>query len=72
MHLSQMVTKFKQICHNGTKTVIDLLFVSEPQLVRSYCIIPALSNSNHLGLHVDFNLKAASRAPKVCIFFKGS
>ena len=43
--LSQMVTEFTHVHHNSTKSIIDLLFVSDPQLVRSCFTIPALSKS---------------------------
>ena len=60
--LSQVVTEFTHHHHNGTKSIIDLLFVSDPQLVRSCFTIPALSNSDHHGLKVELNLKTI---PKV-------
>ena len=62
--LSQMVTQFTHVHHNGTKSIIDLLFVSDPQLVRSCFTIPPLSNSDHCGLNIELNLKTIPKASK--------
>ena len=54
-----MVTDHTHTHHNGTKSMIDLVFVSDPQLiVRSCIIIPPLSNSDHLGLQVNLSLES--------------
>ena len=55
--LSQMVTEFTHTHHNGTKSIIDLLFVNDLHLVRSCCTIPPLSNSDHHGLQIELRLK---------------
>ena len=57
-NLSQMVTEHTHVHHNGTKSTIDLLFVSDPHLVRSCLTIPPISNSDHLGLQINLSLKA--------------
>ena len=62
--LSQMVTEFTHVHHNGTESTIDLLFVSDPHLVRSCFTIPALANSDHYGLKIELNLKAIPKIPK--------
>lgn len=62
--LSQMVTEFTHVHHNGTKSIIDLLLVSDPQLVRSCLTIPALFNSDHYGLKIELNLKTIPIATK--------
>ena len=59
-----MVTEFTHIHHNGTKSIIDLLFVNDPYLVRSCCTIPPLSNSDHHGLQIELRLKSTLKAPK--------
>ena len=56
-NLSQMVTEHTHTHHNGTRSTIDLVFVSDPRLVRSCTTIPPLSNSDHLGLQVNLSLK---------------
>ena len=62
--LSQMVTEFTHVHHNGTKSIIDLLFVSDPQLVKSCFTIPPLSNSDYCGLNIELNLKTIPKASK--------
>ena len=52
---------------NGTNTIIDLLFVSDPQLVRSCGTIPA---SDHYGLKFELNLKAIPKASKKRIIWR--
>ena len=61
--LTQMVTEFTHIHHNGHRSTIDLVLVSDPQLVRSCCTIPALCNSDHHGLQVELNLKSVHKPP---------
>ena len=51
--LSQMVTEFTHVHHNGTESTIDLLFVSDPHLVRNCFTIPALANSDNYGLKIE-------------------
>ena len=58
-----MVTEFTHIHHNGHRSTIDLVLVSDPQLVRSCCTIPALCNSDHHGLQVELNLKSVHKPP---------
>ena len=55
-----MVTEITHIHHNSR---IDLVLVSDPQLVRSCCTIPALCNSDHHELQVELNLKSVYKAP---------
>ena len=63
-NLSQMVTEHTHVHHNGTKSTIDLLFVSDPHLVRSCLTIPPISNSDYLGLQINLSLKAPIQVPK--------
>ena len=52
--LSQMVIQHTHIYHNGSRSTIDLLFVSNPNLVKDCYTIPPLSNSDHLGLQINY------------------
>ena len=56
--LSQMVHNYTHTHHNGTVSIIiiDLLFVCST--------IPALLNSDHLGLMVNLSFKSTRRNPK--------
>ena len=58
--LSQMVTHYTHVHHNGATSTINLLFTSNPQLIGNCSTIPALSNSDHLGLFIHLNLKSAA------------
>ena len=59
-----MVSEHTHIHHNGTRSMIDLVFVSDPHLVRSCSTVPPLSNSDHLGLQVDLSLRSTIITPK--------
>ena len=62
--LSQMVHDYTHIHHNGTRSIIDLLFVSNQSLIDTCSTIPALSNSDHLGLMANLSFKSTCRNPK--------
>lgn len=63
-NLSQMVTEYTHTHHNGTRSMIDLVFVSDPQLVRCCTIIPPIQNSDHSGLKINLSLRSTSAATK--------
>ena len=56
-----MVTEPTHVHHNGSKTFIDLVFVSNPVLTNSCHIIPPLSNSDHNGVLVQCSWKPTAR-----------
>ena len=62
--LSQMVHDCTHIHHNGTRNIIDLIFVSNQSLIDTCSTIRALSNSDHSGLMVNFSFKSTHRNPK--------
>ena len=52
------------LCNGNLNSLIDLVFVSNP-LSLSYCkVIPPLSNSDHLGIKLELQLKGPSRGVK--------
>ena len=63
-NLSQMVTEYTHTHHNGSKSMIDLVFVSDPQLVRNCTTMPPISNSDHLGLQINLSLRSATTTAK--------
>ena len=58
--LSQMVSGHTHVHHSGTSSTIDLLFTSNPSLINDCITIPALSNSDHLGLLARLCLKSVN------------
>ena len=50
--LSQVVMEPTHLIPNGQSSLIDLVFMSSPQVLTECCMIPQLDNSDHLGLHV--------------------
>ena len=50
--LQQVVTEPTHVHHNGTSSLIDLVFVSNLALFRSCHVIPSLGNSDHNGVIV--------------------
>ena len=63
LSLVQMVNNYTHVHHNSTATTIDLLFVSNPQLVHDCSTIPPLANADHFGLLVSLSLQT-SYTPK--------
>ena len=57
--LSQVVSDYTHVHHNGTSSTIDLLFISNPRLIRNCLTIPALANSDHLGVLARLQLKSS-------------
>ena len=51
--LQQMVTEPTHVHHNGSVSLIDLVFVSNTVLTNSCHVIPPLSNSDHSGILVQ-------------------
>ena len=70
--LTQMVRDYTHVHHNGTTSTIDLLFVSNQHLIDYCSTIPALSNSDHLGLTVNLSFKSTHKSTKVRVVWKYS
>ena len=68
--LSQMVTQHTHIHHNGSRSTIDLLFVSNPNLVKDCCTIPPLANSDHLRLQIQLCQKSPKSVFKRCTVWR--
>ena len=59
-NLSQMATEHTHTHYNGTKSMIDLVFVSDPQLISSCTTIPPLrSTTTTAKRHVVWRYKHA-------------
>ena len=52
LSLTQVVTEPTHIGPNGQSSLIDLVFMSSPQVLTECSVIPQLANSDHLGLQV--------------------
>ena len=65
--LTQMVDDHTHIHHNGTGSIIDLWFVSDHNLIDSCSTIPALANSDHLGLMVSLSFKSTRKIQKTVL-----
>ena len=55
--LHQSVTGPTHVHHDGSKSMIDLVFVSEPSLLSTCDTIPTLSNSDHRGILMELSQK---------------
>ena len=55
--LLQMVSDYTHTHHNGCRSTIHLLFTSNSQIISDCSTVPALSNSDHLGLLICLCLK---------------
>ena len=49
----QLVTEHTHVHHNGSTSLIDLVFVSNPVLTNFCHVISPLSNADHNGIHVQ-------------------
>ena len=49
MSLSHIPTGPTHLCHNGSTSTIDLVFVPDNSMVNAYDRVPPLSNSDILG-----------------------
>lgn len=59
--LQQMVIEPTHVHHNGSVSLIDLVFVSSPVLTNSCHVIPPLSNSDHNGILVQCSWRPTAR-----------
>ena len=59
--LHQVVREPTHAHHNGSTSLIDLVFVTNPLLTNSCHVIPPLSNSDHHGVSVQFCWKSSHR-----------
>ena len=48
--LTQIVSECTHVHHNGSTSIIDLVFLSNPSSLHSCVTVPPLSNSDHNGL----------------------
>ena len=55
--LSQSVTGPTHVHHDGSKSTIDLVFVSEPSLLNTCDTIPPISYSDHRGILMELSQK---------------
>ena len=59
--LQQIVTEPTHVHHNGSVSLIDLIFVSNNVLSNFCHVIPPLANSDHKGVHMQCNWRLTSR-----------
>ena len=57
--LKQVVTGPTHVHHNGTRSTIDLVFMSEPSFLNQCDTIPPLSNSDHWEILMNLSKKPA-------------
>ena len=57
--LNQVVSEPTHEHHDGSRSTIDLVFVSEPSLLNQCDTISPLSNSDHWGILMDLSKKPA-------------
>ena len=60
--LNQVVSGPTHEHHDGSRSIIDLVFMSEPSLLNQCDTIPPLSNSDHWGILMDLSKKPAKAA----------
>lgn len=58
LSLTQVIQDATHISTNGKESLIDLAFVSQPQQVNHYEVIPPISNSDHNGFTLNWNWKS--------------
>ena len=51
--LTQIVKEPTHVHHDGSTSLIDLVFVSNPVLSSSCYVVPPLSNADHKGIYVQ-------------------
>ena len=62
--LNQVMTGHTHESPSGTcKSLIDLVFMSNPSVLESCNIIPPLANSDHLGIHLNLKWKRTGSSP---------
>ena len=59
--LQQVVKEPNHVYHNGTTSLVDLVFISNPLLTNSCHVVPPLSNSDHYGVSVQCCWKPTHR-----------
>ena len=59
--LHQLVNEPTHTHHSGSTSIIDLVFVSTPELVTHCIVIPSLCNSDHKGVEIDCSWKSTAR-----------
>ena len=58
--LQQIVTELTHVYHNGSVSLIDLIFISNNVLSNFCHVIPPLANSDHKGVHMQCNWRLTS------------
>ena len=59
--LSQVTSGCTHVSPSGYTSLIDLVLVSSPHHVRDCFIIPPFANTDHMGLHIDLDLKPSAQ-----------
>ena len=61
--LKQVMTGHTHESPSGSKSLIDLVFMSNPSVLESCNIIPPLANSDHLGIYLKLKWKRTGSSP---------
>ena len=62
--LKQVVSSFTHICPNANTSLIDLVMLSDPLLLKSCVTVPPLASSDHLGVSLVVEWKVICRSFK--------
>ncbi len=62
--LHQVVTSPTHFSQAGSPSIIDLSFLSQSHHLKSCTIIPPLSNSDHMGISIEYLLPTCIKRPK--------
>lgn len=60
--LTQVVSSFTRVHHNGTKSLIDLAFLSDVSKLSSCETISSLGSSDHRGISLSLNMRPKHRS----------
>ena len=59
--LTQIVKEPTHVHHDGSTSLIDLVFVSNPVLSNSCHVVPPLSNADHNGIYVQTSWRPTAK-----------
>ncbi|MCG8625004.1 MAG: hypothetical protein MJE68_23765, partial [Proteobacteria bacterium] len=61
LSLTQIVKEPTHTHHDGSTSLIDLVFMSNPILSNSCFVVPPLSNADHKGIHVQTSWNSTAK-----------
>ena len=63
--LQQIVPTHTHFSHSGTPSLIDLAFLSNPNQLVSCSVISPLTNSDHMGVSINYSLPTSRKTSHV-------